>query len=105
MGLINLNVSKNLNLTNIARSRNQLSSLDIYSNTSLLELICYMNSLTSLDILANEYTLEDWTEEGVGISTKSNYLFTAIVNRDLIANFTKNKNYYCNYFKYTNYVF
>ena len=48
-----LDVSKNINLTNLEASHNQISSLDVSKNTLLLTIRCYNNELTSLDVSNN----------------------------------------------------
>ena len=51
--LSGLDVSSNVNLTNLYCVSNQIASLDVSQNTSLTELNCGDNNLTSLDVTQN----------------------------------------------------
>lgn len=51
--LVNLDISKNINLTILVCSSNQLSSLDISKNIALTGLFCDSNQLTVLDVSKN----------------------------------------------------
>ena len=50
--IANLNIS-GINLTNLNCRSNELINLDISENTNLTELFCYSNNLTSLDVSSN----------------------------------------------------
>ncbi|MFT5875276.1 MAG: hypothetical protein ACI8WT_004259 [Clostridium sp.] len=51
--LINLDVSKNINLITLDCRSNQLKTLDLGKNTVLDELYCFYNNLTTLDVSKN----------------------------------------------------
>jgi hypothetical protein len=51
--LINLDISKNSELSYLYCSNNQLTNLDVSKNSALTYLECYLNQLTSLDVSNN----------------------------------------------------